>query len=85
MAQTLSDITEFIIDTKHKTPKFIDEGYPCIRTPNIGMGYFILDNVKRVSEESFDEWNTRAVPSENDLILAREAPVGNVARINHGL
>jgi type I restriction enzyme S subunit len=77
----LDNICEFIIDTKHKTPKFTESGYPCIRTPNIGRGYFILDNAKLVNEESYIEWTTRATPKENDLILAREAPVGNVAII----
>lgn len=50
MSPTLADVTELIIDTKHNTPKFTEDGYPCIRTPNIGRGFFILDNVKRVSE-----------------------------------
>ena len=77
----LDNICEFIIDTKHKTPKFTKSGYPCIRTPNIGRGYFILGNAKYVDEASYIEWTTRATPSENDLILAREAPVGNVAII----
>ena len=77
----LDNICEFIIDTKHKTPKFTEFGYPCIRTPNIGRGYFILANAKYVDEASYIEWTTRATPSENDLVLAREAPVGNVAII----
>lgn len=78
---TLNDVCEFIVDTKHKTPKFTAEGYPCIRTPNIGRGYFILDGAKCVSEESYLEWTERATPKEKDLIFAREAPVGNVAII----
>ena len=85
MAKKLSDVTEFIIDTKHNTPKYSDYGYPCIRTPNIGRGYFELNNVKYVNEETYEEWTERAVPKEGDLILAREAPVGNVAWIPPGL
>ncbi len=81
----LNSICEFIVDTKHKTPKFVNGGYPCIRTPNIGRGYFILENAKYVSEETYKEWTSRAEPAENDLILAREAPVGNVAIIPTGL
>lgn len=81
MSQTLSEITEFIIDTKHSTPEYASEGYPCIRTPNIGRGYFILADVKYVNEETYRNWTERAVPETGDLILAREAPVGNVACI----
>lgn len=81
MSGTLSDVTEFIIDTKHKTPRYTDNGYPCIRTPNIGRGFFILNNARYVSEETYQEWIERAEPRSGDLIFAREAPVGNVAWI----
>jgi len=85
MATTLSDISEFIIDTKHNTPKYTEHGYPCIRTPNIGRGYFILENVKYVNEKTYQNWTERAEPKTGDLILAREAPVGNVSYIPPGL
>ena len=60
------------------------EGYPSIRTPNVGRGRLLLQGVTRVSEETYNEWTRRAVPRENDLILAREAPAGNVAIIKNG-
>ena len=85
MSPTLADVSELIIDTKHNTPKFTKDGFPCIRTPNIGRGFFILENVKRVSEETYRAWIDRAEPRENDLVLAREAPVGNVAVIPRNL
>jgi len=85
MAFTLDEITEFIVDTKHNTPAFVETGYPCIRTPNIGRGFFILDDVRRVSEETYRLWIGRAEPRPGDLVLAREAPVGNVAIIPPGL
>ena len=81
----LIDICEFIIDCEHKTAPTQDAGYPSIRTPNIGRGYFILDGVNRVSEETYRMWTKRAVPQTGDLIMAREAPVGNVAIIPEGL
>jgi len=77
----LEDVCEFIIDAEHKTAPFQNEGYPNIRTPNIGKGRLILDSVFRVSEETYRGWTKRAIPQANDLILAREAPVGNVAII----
>ena len=77
----LSDVCELIIDCEHKTAPIQQTGYPSIRTPNIGRGRLILDGVNRVSEEIYQMWTRRAVPQEDDLILAREAPVGNVAII----
>lgn len=77
----LLDVCEFIVDCPHSTAKDEGVGYPLIRTPNIGKGRLLLDSVHRVSEEVYNKRNARAVPKENDLIFAREAPAGNVAII----
>lgn len=79
--QSLSDLCEFIVDCEHKTAPLSKDGYPSIRTPNVGKGRLILDGVNRVSEETYRAWTKRAVPQADDLIIAREAPVGNVAII----
>ena len=79
--KSLSDICELVVDCEHKTAPTQEQGYPSIRTPNIGRGYFILNGVNRVSEETYKLWTRRATPQGGDLILAREAPVGNVAVI----
>ncbi len=79
--QTLSCITDLIVDCEHKTAPTQDEGFPSIRTPNIGKGELILDNVRRVSKKTYELWTKRAVPQSGDLILAREAPAGNVGVI----
>ena len=81
----LGELSEFIVDCEHKTAPTQEIGYPSIRTPNIGRGYFILDGVNRVSEETYKHWTKRAIPQSGDLIMAREAPVGNVAMIPEGL
>lgn len=81
----LNDLSEFIIDCEHKTAPTQETGYPSIRTPNIGKGNLILDGVNRVSEEVYLEWSKRGKPKSGDLIIAREAPVGNVAIIPEGL
>jgi len=77
----LNDICELIVDCEHKTAPIQDTGYPSIRTPNIGQGVLILDGVNRVSEETYRKWTRRAIPQEDDLILAREAPAGNIGVI----
>ena len=81
----LNDVCELIVDCEHKTAPTQEFGYPSIRTPNIGRGRFILDAVNRVSEDTYQLWTRRAVPRPGDLIMAREAPVGNVAMIPMGL
>jgi type I restriction enzyme S subunit len=78
---TLIDLCELIVDCEHKTAPIQETGYPSIRTPNIGKGHLLLENVNRVSFETYIEWTKRAVPKAGDLILAREAPAGNIAVI----
>ena len=81
----LHEVCELIVDCEHKTAPTQETGCPSIRTPNIGRGRLILDIVNRVSEEVYREWTKRAVPQNNDLILAREAPAGNIAIIKNNI
>ena len=77
----LKDICEFIIDCPHSTAKDEGVGFPLVRTPNVGKGRLVLDGVHRVNEQVFIQRNERAKPCRDDIILAREAPVGNAALI----
>jgi type I restriction enzyme S subunit len=83
MKAILDDYCIGIYDCEHKTAPLSDNGlgYPSIRTPNIGKGRLILEGVNLVTEETWKEWSKRAIPEYQDLILAREAPAGNVAII----
>ena len=80
----LSEVCEFIVDCPHTTAEDEGKGYPLIRTPNIGKGRLLLEGVHRVSEDVYNSRNFRAVPQDDDLIFAREAPAGNVAIIKNG-
>jgi type I restriction enzyme S subunit len=84
-ARTLAELCDLIVDCEHKTAPTQEEGIPSIRTPNIGKGRLILDDVHRVSDDTYRAWTRRVEPKAGDLILAREAPAGNVAVIPDGL
>ena len=79
----LKDICD-IYDCPHTTAKDEGKGYPLVRTPNVGKGRLLLNGIHRVSEDVYNSRNSRAIPEEGDLILAREAPVGNVSIIMQG-
>ena len=83
-AVTLSGVCEFIVDCLHATAPIQSDGFPLIRTPNIGKGRLLLDDVQRVSAQTYEKWTRRAMPQEGDLILAREASAGNVAVVKNG-
>lgn len=82
--KSLDDVCEFIVDCLHATAPVQEDGFPLIRTPNIGRGRLLLDGVYRVSDDTYAEWTRRAKPETDDLILAREAPAGNVAIVKNG-
>ena len=80
----LEDACLLIADCPHTTAPDEGEGYPLVRTPNVGFGRLVYDSMHRVSEEVYLGRNRRATPQAGDLIYAREAPAGNVAVIREG-
>ncbi|NAW35345.1 restriction endonuclease subunit S [Halomonas alimentaria] len=84
LTATLDEVCEFIVDCLHATAPTQETGYPLIRTPNIGKGRLSLEKAYRVSDETYQKWTRRAVPEPGDLILAREAPAGNIALVQPG-
>jgi type I restriction enzyme S subunit len=82
---TLASLCELIIDCEHKTAPTVENGYPLIRTPDIGIGRLHIEGASRVDEAIYEQWTKRAAPREGDLILAREAPVGNIGIIKSGV
>lgn len=86
MTQTtykLSDIAD-VIDCEHKTAPTIDKSeYYSIRTPDIKNGRLLYEKANRVSLETYIEWTKRGIPEQGDIILAREAPVGEVGKIDN--
>ena len=81
MRNNLIDNCIGIFDCEHKTAPISNTGYPSIRTPNIGRGRLNFENINLVSEETWSLWTKRAIPEHLDLIIAREAPAGNVALV----
>lgn len=77
---TLQDVCK-IYDCPHTTAKDEGVGIPLVRTPNVGKGRLVLGNVHRVNSDVYKERTLRAIPEEDDIIIAREAPVGNAAII----
>jgi len=77
----LSEIAE-VIDCEHKTAPQVDRSeYYSIRTTDISNGKIKFESANRVAEETYLEWIKRATPEPEDIILAREAPVGEVGWI----
>lgn len=78
----LNELCLLAVDCVNKTAPVVDydTGYRMIRTTNIKGGFIDLDSVRYVTEEVFEKWTRRSRPQYGDVILTREAPVGEVGR-----
>lgn len=72
-----------IVDCINKTAPVVDyeTQYKMIRTTNVKNGRINLDNARNVDEAIFLKWNRRLTPKRNDIILTREAPLGDVGLV----
>ncbi len=84
--ETLGALCSEIIDCEHKTAVLDPTGSAfSIGTVAMRAGRIDFSRAKRISEESYRSWTLRGIPEPGDLILAREAPVGEVVRVPPGV
>lgn len=76
----ISEVCELIIDCVNKTAPVVDgpTPYKMIRTTNVRDGWVDTINVRNVDEETYKKWTRRGEPRNGDVILTREAPLGEV-------
>ncbi|QGA11344.1 hypothetical protein GFH30_08020 [Acinetobacter wanghuae] len=82
-----NEICNAIVDCVNKTAPIVDYDteFKMIRTTNVKNGRIILDGMRCVEEDVFLKWNRRLTPKKGDIVLTREAPLGDVGliRTNH--
>ncbi len=81
----LERVCQTIVDCPHSTPSFLLGGVLVARTMHIKNGVFLEDEASRVSEKEYQDRIARAEPKPGDVILTREAPVGEAFVIPHGM
>lgn len=76
----ISEACELIIDCVNKTAPVVEgpTPYKMIRTTNVRDGWVDTTNVRYVDEEIYVKWVRRGTPKNGDVILTREAPLGEV-------
>jgi type I restriction enzyme, S subunit len=80
----ISDVCELIVDCVNKTaPRVEDETpYKMIRTPNIKGGKISRNDCRFVTEDTYEKWTRRAKVLRDDVLLTREAPMGEVGIVD---
>lgn len=76
----IDDVCDLIVDCVNKTAPKVEHptAYKMLRTPNIRNGRVTTDDCKYVNEETFIKWTRRADVRVDDVLLTREAPLGEV-------
>lgn len=76
----------FIVDCHNKTAPYEKEGIYLIRTPCIRNGKIHLnEEVRFVSQETYEYWSRRCPPKPGDIIFTREAPMGEAGIVPSGV
>jgi len=80
----VTEVCELIVDCVNKTAPSVDfvTPYKMIRTPNIKGGRVSLNDCRYVDKNVFDKWTRRASVENDDVLLTREAPMGEVGIVN---
>ena len=75
----LSEIT----DTKHATAPVVDfeTPYKMIRTSAVRDGRLFPDRMDYVTYDTYEQWSERIHLKPNDVVISREAPMGEAAVI----
>ena len=77
----LIEVNKFI-DYRGKTPKKTESGIKLITAKNVRMGYMRNEPEEFIAEEDYDDWMTRGIPKEGDVLFTTEAPLANVTLLN---
>ncbi|SDI01204.1 restriction endonuclease subunit S [Variovorax sp. OV700] len=78
----LSELCLLAVDCVNKTAPIVEgpTSFKMIRTTNVKRGFIDTKIVRYVSENTYEQWTRRSRPLFGDVILTREAPVGEVGR-----
>jgi type I restriction enzyme S subunit len=76
----LSDVA-ILWDSLHKTPQYVEHGWPMVRVTDIRSGYLKTAGTVRVTEETFREFTKRYQPRGGDTVFSRVGSYGNSSYI----
>jgi type I restriction enzyme, S subunit len=76
--KNINQTCDLIVDCVNRTAPVVDypTPYKMIRTTNVKNGEVDLSETRYVTKDTFNIWNRRATPQSGDVLLTREAPVG---------
>lgn len=79
--RTIRELCEIVADCPHSTPVWTSSGKIVVRNQNIKNGRIDLSVPSYTDEKHFEQRIRRARPIPGDIIITREAPIGDVGMI----
>jgi len=70
-----------IIDYRGRTPPYSEAGIPHLRSSNVRDGRVVWENLRFVTQATYDQYMTRGIPRVGDLLFSTEAPLGELAPV----
>ena len=83
--KTIRELCSIVADCPHSTPKWTQNGKIVVRSNNIKNGRISFSSPSYTDNEHFTQRIKRAIPKSGDLIITREAPMGEVGMIPDGV
>ena len=79
----INDVCLYAVDCPNRTAPVVDYETPfkMLRTTNVRGGFVDTRDLRCVTQETYERWTRRLVPKVGDVILTREAPLGDVGRL----
>jgi hypothetical protein len=80
---SVEEVCELIVDCVNKTAPVVPESTPyrMIRTTNVRYGRIDLSECRFVERGTYETWTRRARLQTGDVVLTREAPIGEVGMV----
>lgn len=83
--KTIKELCDLVVDCPHSTPTWTEHGKIVIRNNNIKNGRIDFTSPSFTDDEHFAQRIKRAVPKAGDIVITREAPMGEVGMIPEGI
>jgi type I restriction enzyme, S subunit len=79
----INEVCLYAVDCPNRTAPVVDfeTPYKMLRTTNVRGGFVDTRDLRFVTEETYIKWTRRLKPAIGDVILTREAPLGDVGRL----
>ena len=65
-----------IIDSLHKSPQYVEWGYPLVRVKDMEEGFLKLNQTAYVTKEVYEEFTRKHKPQKGDMLFSRVGSYG---------